>query len=141
MVTPVRKVLLLCQEWIGNFFVAIHGTEKGDCWTTKDNQTEGACCLFGFGLEDFLDVIEDEVQELVETLQDAGHFSPAGKLDPDFFVHVSREVQDRLAFWLVHRWLWSLRAMVLATAPRRVSRPTATLTSSRRTTSSSICHG
>ena len=25
------------------------------------------------GLEDFLDVIEDEVQELVETLEDAGH--------------------------------------------------------------------
>jgi hypothetical protein len=78
--------------------VAIYGTEEGDCWTAQDDQTEAACRLFGFcpdakedawsgqgglevngkdgertGLEDFLDVIEDEVQELVETLEHAGH--------------------------------------------------------------------
>ena len=92
------------------------------------------------GLEDFLDVIEDEVQELVETLEHAGHcdgidhlehllvarsgeattrtFSAAGKLYPDPFVHVFGEIQDRLAFWFVHRRLWSLWAMVPATAPR-----------------------
>jgi hypothetical protein len=89
------------------------------------------------GLKDFLDVIEDEVQELVETLEHAGHcdeidhlehlliardgvaahtFSAACELDPDPFVHVFGEIQDRLAFWFVHRRLWSLRAMVPATA-------------------------
>ena len=155
-----RSVLLLGQEWVGDFFVAIYGTEEGDCWATQDNQTEAACCLLGFcpgakekhmirvggrwegrertGLEDFLDVIEDEVQELVETLEDAGHcdgidhpehllvarggaaartFSSAGELNPDPFVHVFGEIQDRLAFWFVHCWLWSLWTMVPATTP------------------------
>lgn len=94
----MRKSLLLGQEGIGNFLVAIYGTEECDCWAAQDNETEGACRLFGFcpdakkrhmvraggfysqqmdgrrtGLEDFLNVIEDEVQELVETLEHAGH--------------------------------------------------------------------
>ena len=43
-----KRGLLLGHEGVGNFLMAIYGTEEGDCGTAQDDQTETARRLFGF---------------------------------------------------------------------------------------------
>jgi hypothetical protein len=44
---------------------------------------------------DLLDVVEDEVHQLVETLELAGDFAAAVEFDGDFFVEISVGIPEK----------------------------------------------
>jgi hypothetical protein len=44
----------------------------------------------------FLDPVEDEIEQLIVTLQDPGHFSTASEFDPYSLIDILGQVEDGL---------------------------------------------